>query len=43
LPNAVDFDQHFHHPDASTLLNEQNPNSEQFKELLLALVLCHHA
>jgi len=33
----------FHHPKASTLINGQNPNSEQFKELLLALVLCHHA
>ena len=43
LPNAIDFDQHFHHPDANTLLSAQNPNSEQFKELLLALVLCHHA
>ena len=43
LPNAIDFDQRFHHPDASTLLTEKNPNAEQFKDLLLALVLCHHA
>lgn len=43
MPNAIDFDQHFHHPDASNLLNKKNPNSEQFNELLLALVLCHHA
>ena len=28
LPNAIDFDQHFHHPDASTLLTNKNPNSE---------------
>ena len=43
LPNAVDFDPRFHHPEVHELIKDTNPNSGQFKELLKALVLTHSA
>ena len=43
LPNWLGFDPSFHNPNAEMLMHERGHDSEMFRELLLGLVLCHHA
>ena len=44
LPNQIHFDPTFHNPNAAKLFEEQGTSdSTQFRELLLALALCHNA
>ena len=43
LPNQIGFDPSFHNPNAQELIRDVNQDSVMFKELLLAMVLCHHA